>query len=92
MILISLKNGRLLSVNFERDVHLQDMTVPLELIHKVLLMRCPSGDMPDCTMPGGMITDFNIWDRSFSSEDMKKWTTCRYIIFEKSQHSKINFL
>ena len=84
MILISLKNGRLLSVNFERDVHLQDMTVPLELIHKVLLMRCPSGDMPDCTMPGGMITDFNIWDRSFSSEDMKSGPHAGTLFFNKS--------
>ena len=79
--MFSFKNGRLLSVNFEKDNNLRDLTVPLELIHKVLLMRCPWGNMPDCTMPGGMITDFNIWDRSFSAEDMKKWTTCGYIMF-----------
>ena len=68
----------MLSINYERDVHLLDMTVPLELLQKVLLMRCLTGSKADCTMPGGLITDFNIWDRSFSVEDMQKWTTCQY--------------
>ena len=75
------QNGHLLNVNFERDTHLLEMTVPLELLQKVLLMRCLLGTKPDCTMPGGMITDFNIWDRSFSAKDMTKWTTCQYTIF-----------
>ena len=68
----------MLNVNYERDVHLMDMTVPLELLQKVLLMRCLLTGKPDCTMPGGLITDFNIWDRSFSADDMQKWTTCKY--------------
>ena len=74
------QNGKMLSVNFERDPHLLDMIVPLELLKKVILMRCLSGFKTDCTMPGGLITDFNIWDRSFSADDMKLWTTCQYII------------
>ena len=75
---INFKNGKMLNVNYERDVHLSDMTVPLELLQKVVLMRCLLGSKSDCTMPGGLITDFNIWDRSFSAHDMIQWTTCQY--------------
>ena len=65
------------SINFESDDRLSDMTVPIELIQKVYLMGCNFED-PDCSMPGGVITDFNIWDRSFSSSDLQAWTACRY--------------
>ena len=74
-----LQNGELISnINFESDVRLSDLTVPLELIQKVFLMSCNAPD-PDCSMPGGAITDFNIWDRSFSSADLQAWTACRYL-------------
>ena len=65
------------SIDFESDVRLSDMTVPLELIQKVYLMSCNADD-PDCSMPGGAITDFNIWDESFSATDLQAWTACRY--------------
>ena len=67
------------SIDFESDVRLSDMTVPLELIQKVYLMSCNSDD-PDCSMPGGAITDFNIWDKSFSAADLQAWTACRYFL------------
>ena len=64
------------SINFDNDVRLSDMTVPLELIQKVYLMSCNNDD-PDCSMPSGAITDFNIWDKSFSAADLQAWTACR---------------
>ena len=73
------KNGEMIaSIDFDSDVRLSDMTVPLELIQKVYLMSCNAED-PDCSMPGGAITDFNIWDKSFSAADLQAWTACRYL-------------
>ena len=79
MILFHLKNGEMIaSIDFENDVRLSDLTVPLELIQKVYLMSCNAKDA-DCSMPGGAITDFNIWDKSFSAADLQAWTACRYL-------------
>ena len=72
----------MLNVNYERDSNLLDMRVPLELLQKVLLMRCLLQSVPDCTMPGGLITDFNIWDRSFTADNMQRWTTCQSVIHQ----------
>jgi hypothetical protein len=49
----------------------------LTTLQKVHLLTCPNGYVTDCTAPGGRITDFNIWDRPFALEEMKKWTTCQ---------------
>ena len=38
----------------------------------------PGKQIEDCTAPGSMLTDFNIWDRSLSDTDLLSWTTCRY--------------
>jgi hypothetical protein len=40
-------------------------------------MRCPNNFQLDCTTPGGEITDFNIWDRAFTEDELTKWTTCQ---------------
>ena len=32
----------------------------------------------DCTAPGGMSTDFNIWDRQMGDKELIDWTTCKY--------------
>ena len=31
----------------------------------------------DCTAPGGMATDFNIWDRAMEDKELIDWTTCK---------------
>ena len=30
-----------------------------------------------CTVPGGMATDFNIWDRAMGDQELIDWTTCK---------------
>ena len=42
----------------------------------LLSMNTPPG-MPGYSQPGGMATDFNIWDRSMGDEELIEWTTCR---------------
>jgi hypothetical protein len=74
------QNGDLLNINFI-DNNLRDVQIPLELLQKVYLLRCSNGFDPACTTPGGTITDFNIWDSAMTADDMKEWTTCKYVIF-----------
>ena len=30
----------------------------------------------DCTAPGALVTDFNIWDRSMGDIELIHWTSC----------------
>ena len=75
-IYVPLQNGDFLNVNFV-DENLKDLEVPLSLLMKVYLLRCNNAYDLDCTTPGGMVTDFNMWDRAFPPEDLKDWTSCR---------------
>ncbi len=71
------QNGELVNVNFENDENLRGLTVPISQILKVNLLRCNNDFTLDCTAPGGLVTDFNIWDRAFSLEEQKSWTSCK---------------
>ena len=59
------------------DENLQRMEVPKELLFKVYIMRCANNFEKDCTAPGGMATDFNLWDRALSETELRQWTTCK---------------
>ena len=64
------------------DENLSQLKIPKELPFRVSLMSCGRAPLEqqtqDCTAPGSMITDFNIWDASLSDPDLLSWTTCRY--------------
>ncbi len=70
------QNGVPLNINFV-DENLSKMSIPLELLTKVHLMRCLNDFTPECTAPGGSMADFNVWDRAFTLDEAVKWTTCR---------------
>ena len=70
------QNGEFLNINFI-DENLKDLTVPTELLLKVYLMRCANDYEKDCTAPGAMATDFNIWSRSFDDRELIEWTSCK---------------
>ena len=74
-----MQNGKFL-VNYV-DENLSDLKIPKDLLLKASLMSCgyvPVEDqLEDCTAPGGMATDFNIWDRAMGDEELIDWTTCK---------------
>ena len=76
---IILQNGQFLNINY-KDEQLSDLKIQKELLLKVSLMNCGNApledQMPDCTAPGAMATDFNIWDRSMGDGELIKWTSC----------------
>ena len=72
---VHLQNGEFLNINFV-DENLSELRIPKNLLLSVFLMRCV-WDRPDCTNPGGMTTDFNIWDRSMDDDELVDWTTCK---------------
>ena len=63
------------------DENLSDLKIPKELLLRASLMSCgyaPVEDQTeDCTAPGGMATDFNIWDRAMEDKELIDWTTCK---------------
>lgn len=74
-----LQNGNFL-VDFV-DENLSDLQIPKELLLRASLMSCPyvpvEYQLKDCTAPGGMTSDFNIWDRAMKDKELIDWTTCR---------------
>ena len=65
-----------MNINFI-DENLKDLMVPTELLLKVYLMRCANDYEKDCTAPGAMATDFNIWSRSLDDRELIEWTSCK---------------
>ena len=70
------QNGEFLNINFVDD-DLSELEIPIELLVKVHLLRCTNAYELTCTTPGGMVTDFNIWDRALSVQEIRDWTTCK---------------
>ena len=50
------------------------MKIPKRVLTNVFLMTCGDGG---CTQPGGMATDFNIWDMAMTDKELIDWTTCK---------------
>ena len=63
------------------DENLSDLKIPKELLFRASLMNCGYSPMDklekDCTVPGGMATDFNIWDIAMGDKELIEWTTCK---------------
>ena len=79
--MIPFQNGNFTNINYT-DTNLSELeSVETEVLLKVSLASCghvPVEDQPpDCTAPGALITDFNIWDRSLSDMALIHWTSCR---------------
>ena len=49
-----------------------------ELLLNVNLLQCSAYD-ENCTAPGALITDFNIWSSSMLEKDMTNWTNCGHV-------------
>ena len=75
-----LQNGRFTNINYI-DENLSALEVLTEFLLKVSLTTC--GHVPveeqvqDCTAPGALVTDFNIWDSSMSDIELIHWTSCQ---------------
>ncbi len=44
---------------------------------QIYIGRCSFDHNYACSSPEGKITDFNIWDRFLSTEELIDWTTCK---------------
>ena len=51
--------------------------IPPDFLTKVYLGRCAFDYKPGCTTPGGLITDFNIWNRALTEQEAVDWTSCK---------------
>ena len=72
------QNGEFLNINFVDD-NLSDLKISKELMMKVYILRCGNDFQLDCTAPGAMATEFNYWDRAMSDNELRDWTTCKYV-------------
>ena len=56
---------------------MSELHIPLELLTRIYLMRCLNDFEVNCVTPGGMVTDFNVWDREMDEKWLKDWTVCQ---------------
>ncbi len=75
LIIIS-KDGKPLSIN-RADPEMTEVEFPDDFLSKVFVGRCSYDFNNGCSSPEGRITDFNIWDRFLSTEQLIEWTTCK---------------
>ncbi len=72
--IIIVKDGASLNVNY-RDPLLRNVKIDPDFLTKVFLGGCVF-EKPGCSIPGGLITDLNIWGEALSAADMAEWTSC----------------
>ena len=74
--LIFFQNGEFLNINYIDD-NLKDLKkVPVEFLLQVYLMRCANDYEKECNNFGAEMTDFNMWSRSLSDQELFDWTSC----------------
>ena len=57
------------------DPNLKNEELSTEALSQVYLGRCEY-DGGDCTTPGAMYTDFNLWLGELSEQQLVDWTSC----------------
>ena len=71
------QNGEFLNINYIDD-NLKDLKkVPVEFLLQVYLMRCANDYEKECNNFGAQMTDFNMWSRSLSDQELFDWTSCK---------------
>ncbi len=66
----------------ETIVDIQDKNVNFDIVpddwlKNVYVGMCPLGGTYSCSRHSGEVTDFNIWSRAMSKEEMLAWTSCK---------------
>lgn len=69
-------NGEATNVNHVEE-RLANVTLPKDLLSKVYLGMCVNHDKDPCSKHAGKFTDFNVWDRALTEQEMLTWTTCK---------------
>ena len=59
------------------DPVLKNFRVPRDLLNNTYIGRCSFDFKGGCSNPGGQLSDFNIWGRALTTEEMKDWTSCK---------------
>ena len=72
------QDGVTLNIDFV-DPLLKSVVIPGDFLNKTYVGRCSYDYKAGCSNPGGMIADFNVWDRALTEKEMHDWTTCRWV-------------
>ena len=59
------------------EMDLKGVEIPEDFLSKVYIARCNFDYKNTCSSPEGQVSDFNIWSKSLSVDEMKDWTSCR---------------
>ena len=54
-----------------------EVEIPEDFLSKVYIARCGFDFKKTCSGPEGQISDFNIWKRFLSPQEMIDFTTCK---------------
>ena len=64
----------MLNIN-HADPNVRNVQIPEDFLSHIQLGAC-SYDSASCISPEGELSDFNVWDRFLSDEEVLQWTTC----------------
>ena len=74
------KDGKEMMIDYPRD-DLKHVVIPEDvLIDRVWLARCHFDWKGSCSGPGGQVTDFNMWKRALTTQEMMDYTTCKRML------------
>ncbi len=65
--------------NTTHDPEMTGVIIPEDILSKTFLGRCNNEVMFACSSPEAQYTDFNMWDRALTTEELVKWTTCKQV-------------
>lgn len=66
-----------MNVNGAYPQDLSQVVIPSDFLNKVYLGRCSFDFKKTCSTPEGELSDFNVWSRALSVDEMTAWTSCR---------------
>ena len=61
------------------DAEMTEVEIPEDFLSHFYLGCCTADRDPNyaCSSPGSEYSDFNVWDRSLSTDQLVRWTTCK---------------
>ena len=70
------KDGKAMNLNYNHE-ELTQLDWPEDILSQIYLARCSFDFKGSCSGPEGQVSDFNVWRKPLSLEEMTAFTTCQ---------------
>ena len=73
------KDGKLMIVNYAKG-QLNELNFPRDVMSYIYIGKCAFEFQGSCTGPEGELSDFNMWNKALSVQEMIAFTSCRKML------------